>query len=130
MGLILSKLVLPPVLILLASLAARRWGDAVGGWLVGLPLTTGPVVAFLAIEYGPEFAVRAADGSVVGAAGQAVFSVGYALVARGGWAIGFLVGTAAYFCAAFLIQAVGLPQWGLFLVAVATLSLAVILIPR
>src|SRR5215218_6073961 len=36
---------------LLASLAVRRWGDAIGGWLVGLPLTSGPVAAFLAIQY-------------------------------------------------------------------------------
>lgn len=130
MGLILSKLILPPVLILLASLAARRWGDAIGGWLVGLPLTTGPVVAFLAIEYGPEFAVRASDGSLIGAAGQAAFSLGYAIVARRGWVVGFLVGAAAYAGTAFLLEATSLPQWGLFLVAVATLTLAAFLIPH
>ena len=85
MSLILSKLILPSVLILLPSLAARRWGHAIGGWLVGLPMTTGPVVAFLAIQYGPEFAVRAAGGSIIGAAGQAAFSIGYALAVRQGW---------------------------------------------
>ncbi|MGE0751072.1 MAG: hypothetical protein AB7K64_10865 [Variibacter sp.] len=130
MGLILSKLILPPVLILFASLAARRWGDAIGGWLVGLPLTTGPVVAFLAIQYGPEFAVRASDGSLIGAAGQAAFSLGYALVARRGWAIGFLVGAASYAGTAFLLEAASLPQWGLLLVALAMLTLAALLIPH
>jgi hypothetical protein len=130
MGLILSKLILPPILILLASLAARRWGDAIGGWLVGLPLTTGPVVAFLAIQYGPDFAVRASHGSLIGAAGQAAFAVGYALVARRGWVTGFLVGTAAYAGAAFLLEAATLPPWALFLVGVATLTLAAFLIPH
>ena len=37
------KLILTPLLIGGASLAARRWGPAIGGWLVSLPLTSGPV---------------------------------------------------------------------------------------
>ena len=86
MSLIVFKLVLPPLLILLASLAGRRWGDAIGGWLVGLPLTSGPVAAFLAIQYGADFAALAANGSLVGTAAQAGFSLGYALLAQRGWA--------------------------------------------
>ena len=35
------KLSLTPILILLASLAGRRWGETLGGWIVGLPLTLG-----------------------------------------------------------------------------------------
>ena len=130
MRLIAFKVLLPPILILLASLAARRWGDAIGGWLVGLPLTSGPIVAFLAIQYGPEFAVRASDGSLVGAAGQACFSLGYALLARRGWAVALIAGSAAYACAAALLEAMPLPQWGLFIMAVASLSLAAKLIPH
>jgi len=37
------KLLLTPALLGLVSLAGRRWGPAVSGWLVGLPLTSGPV---------------------------------------------------------------------------------------
>src|SRR5579872_1514179 len=37
------KLTVTPVLILTASLASRRWGESIGGWFVGLPLTSGPV---------------------------------------------------------------------------------------
>jgi hypothetical protein len=130
MSLILSKLILPPVLILLASLAARRWGDAIGGWLFGLPLTTGPVVAFLAIQYGPEFAVRASSGSLIGATGQAAFCLGYALVARHGWPIGFLGGAASYAGSAFLLEWASMPPWALFLIAVAALTLAAFAIPH
>jgi hypothetical protein len=130
MSLIASKLILPAVLILLASLAARRWGDAIGGWLVGLPLTTGPVVAFLAIQYGPEFAARAADGSIVGAAGQAAFAIGYASAARMGWMPGFCAGAIAFAAAVFVLQMVPLPHWVLFAAALATLSLAARLIPH
>src|SRR5262249_48213976 len=38
-----------------ASLAARRWGHAVSGYLGGLPLIGGPVTFFLALDPGPAF---------------------------------------------------------------------------
>ena len=37
------KLVLTPTLIGAASLAGRRWGPAVSGWLVGFPFTSAPI---------------------------------------------------------------------------------------
>ena len=36
-SLLVLKLILTPLLIGLISLAERRWGTRVGGWLVGLP---------------------------------------------------------------------------------------------
>jgi hypothetical protein len=66
MSLLAVKLVPTPLVVLAASLAARRWGDVVGGWLVGLPLTSGPVALFLARERGPAFAADAAAGSLAG----------------------------------------------------------------
>src|SRR5437660_633846 len=47
MTLLLAKLVLTPLLIAAVTLAGRRWGPGVGGWLAGLPLTSGPVSVFL-----------------------------------------------------------------------------------
>jgi O-antigen/teichoic acid export membrane protein len=61
------KLVLTPLLIAAASLARRRWGHAVSGWLLGLPLTSGPVAFFLAIERGASFSlVFGAEWSAAG----------------------------------------------------------------
>ncbi len=124
MRLIAFKLVLPPLLILLSSLAGRRWGDAIGGWLVGLPLTSGPVAAFLALQYGPGFAALATNGSLIGTASQACFSVGYALLAERGWRIALLGGSAAYAFAAFLLQSMPLAHGSLFVVALVTLTVA------
>ena len=41
------KAVVTPVSIGGASLAGRRFGHHVGGWLVALPMTSGPVAFFL-----------------------------------------------------------------------------------
>jgi hypothetical protein len=82
----LLKLLLAPLLILLATLAGRRWGPAVGGWLAGLPLTSGPVSLILALERGPEFAARSALGTLFGLISLAAFSLAYAMAARRfGW---------------------------------------------
>ncbi len=130
MHLIAFKLLMPPLLILLASLAGRRWGEAVGGWLVGLPLTSGPVSAFLAVQYGAGFAALATNGSLVGAAAQGCFCLGYALLARRGWETALLGGLAAYAGVGVLFQAAPLPHWEFFALALAALTLSAAFIPR
>src|SRR5438445_13039399 len=83
---LLLKLVVTPVLIAGATLAGRRWGDRLSGWLVGLPLTSGPVVFFLAIDEGSRFATTAALAVLPGTISQAAFAVAYARVGvRAGW---------------------------------------------
>jgi hypothetical protein len=72
------KLVLTPTVMAGATLAGRRWGNAVSGWLIGLPLTSGPLVFVLALEHGRSFAARTAIGSLSGAIAEAAFCVGYA----------------------------------------------------
>jgi hypothetical protein len=64
---ILVKVVVTPILIGTASLAGRRFGDAVGGWFVGLPLTSAPILYFLTVERGPKFGAVAAVGILAGA---------------------------------------------------------------
>ena len=51
----LIKLIAAPLLLALATLAARRWGTVLGGILIGLPLISGPISVFLAIENGAGF---------------------------------------------------------------------------
>ena len=64
-----------------ATLAARRWGFMVGGWLAGLPLVSGPISIFLALEQGPPFASQAAHGTLLGVIAVAAFCIVYALAA-------------------------------------------------
>jgi hypothetical protein len=90
------KAVVTPVLIGGASLADRRFGHHVGGWLVGLPLTSGPVAFFLATDQGVSFAGGAAVGMMAGTISQVVFALGYRAVARRGALRAFLAGTLGF----------------------------------
>jgi uncharacterized membrane protein (GlpM family) len=79
-ALLLLKLGLTPLLIGIATLVSRRWGPAIGGFLIALPLTSGPVLFFLALDQSPAFAATATEGSMAGATAVAAFCVAY------GWA--------------------------------------------
>jgi hypothetical protein len=73
----LLKLILAPLIIATATLVARRWGQIIGGLMVGLPLTSGPVSVFFAVEQGRQFAANAAIDSMLGLIPVAVFCTGY-----------------------------------------------------
>ena len=82
MNLLVFKLLITPLLVAAVTLAGRRWGSGVSGWLVGLPLTSAPVSVFLALQHGRDFAVHAAVGALAGISASAVFCLVYALLAR------------------------------------------------
>ena len=63
--LLVLKLTLVPCLVLLASLATRRWGATIGGLLTGLPIVSAPALFFFAVEQGDAFAAEASRGVIV-----------------------------------------------------------------
>ena len=130
MNLLLTKLILTPLVILAALWVARRWGDAFGGWLAGLPLTSAPVAAFLAIEHGPAFAAAASAGSVAAVASQASFCMAYTAASRRGWQRGALLGAVGFAGSAAIVQALELPPTALFGLSAVLLSLARLAMPR
>src|SRR5438067_12515333 len=102
------KLVVTPVLITGATLVGRRWGETMSGWLVGLPLTSGPVVLFLALDHGAQFAASAAVGVILGTASQAAVALAYGWLVRGRdeWTLAAGGGTIAFALATVGFQAV------------------------
>src|SRR6202162_5346542 len=74
---LLLKLILTPLLLGGVTLAGRKFGPTVSGWLVGLPLTSGPVAFFLALEQGTTFAAHAALGTMLGVISLATFCLAY-----------------------------------------------------
>ncbi len=130
MDTLILKLILTPALIGGASLAGRRWGPAVSGWLVGLPLTSAPIAVFLALEQGPAFAASAAVGTMEGAISQAAFCLAYGWLAfHGGRLPAIAMSVLAFALATALLERVTLPLPALFLVVIAGLGAALWLMP-
>ncbi|WKZ36894.1 MAG: hypothetical protein QY332_03015 [Anaerolineales bacterium] len=88
MNLLVLKLILAPVIIGSASLAGRRWGPAVSGWIVGMPLTSGPVIFFVALSHGASFAANASLGVISGGLSLVAYALTYSwLATRFRWPI-------------------------------------------
>lgn len=113
-----------------ASLAGRRWGSAVSGWLIGIPFTSGPIAFFLALNPGGRFAQDAAAGIMAGAISQAAFCLGYAWTAqRAGWP-GSLVGaTLAFVASTAALSFVALPAPAFFVVIIVCIVVALFTMP-
>jgi hypothetical protein len=90
------KLALTPLIVGGSAYAARRWGPAHGGWLIALPLTSGPVAFYLAIEQGPAFAAQTTLGSLVGAIAHCAYVLAYARLAGRGWPAALGVASLAF----------------------------------
>ena len=74
------KLATAPILILCLTLLSRKYGPAVGGMLMGVPLITGPISVFTA--HGASFAQHAAVANFVGQVSTCIFCFTYALLAK------------------------------------------------
>ena len=121
------KLCLTPLLIVGVTLAGRRWGPLVSGLLIGLPLTTGPISFFLALEQGPVFATQAAIGGLVGQVSICLFCLAYAHAAqRLNWMLSAGCATATFATATALFNLIA---WT-FLAALLLLLLAIAVILR
>src|SRR5512142_1919857 len=81
MNSLLLKVLVTPAIIGTASLAGRRFGHSISGWLIALPLTTGPITFFLALSHGPAFAANTAAGTLAGGISQAAFVAAYSQLA-------------------------------------------------
>lgn len=127
---LIIKLTLLPAMIGLLSLAGRRWGPTVAGCLVGLPLTSGPVILFLALEQGAPFAARAAQGTLLALISLAAFCVVYARMSRrAAWFPCLTAGSAMYLASTFVLERLTIPLPAAFLAAVLILAVALYLLP-
>lgn len=129
--LLLLKLVLVPPLIAGVSLAGRRWGPSVGGWLAGLPWTSGPVALFLAIEQGEAFAANAAQGTLLGLMSVSAFCVVYSVTARRrSWGASVLAGWCAFIVATVVLRRFSLSLIPAFAVVIGVLAGVLTFLPR
>ena len=136
-SLLVLKLILTPLLIGLVSLAERRWGTRVGGWLVGLPLTSAPVSLFIVLELGTAFASHMAVGILLGLISQAAFCLTYAWLAfRLNWVGSWLIGWGCSGVSTLALEQVSVTALSfasiasVFLAVISALVLVLFLWPR
>jgi hypothetical protein len=131
MNTLLLKIIITPTLIGTASLAGRRWGHSISGWLVALPLTTGPITFFLALTHGPSFAATAAAGTLAGGFSQAAFVLCYArLAAHWKWLPTLVASILSFAVVTALLQHLIFPLVPLCLLVFLGFALAIRLLPK
>ncbi|GAB2839269.1 hypothetical protein GCM10027277_02770 [Pseudoduganella ginsengisoli] len=127
---LLLKLFLAPALIGGVTLAGRRWGPTVAGWLSAFPIVAGPVLLTMTAEQGPAFAATAAQGTLCAVLAVLAFSVAYARVAAShGIAASMLSALAVYALAVAAIQKLQAPVYICFALVVAALMVTPYLFP-
>ena len=118
------KLILTPLLMLSLTLAGRKWGQTVSGLFAGLPLNSGPISFLFALQYGTEFAARAAVGSMGGMIAVSTFALVYATFAqRASWFVSVVLAEAAYFTIIYFLNVFSLPLLPTIFISCATLAL-------
>jgi len=100
------KITLVPVLICVVTLAGRRWGPAVAGWLSAFPVVSAPILFFIALDQGAAFAAEAAAATLSAVLAILVFGICYARAAlRYAWTVSAATGLIFYFTTVAFLNA-------------------------
>ncbi len=131
MNILALKLILAPLIIGGASLAGRRWGPTVSGWLIGLPLTSGPVVFFVAISHSDTFALSTVLGTLSGGLSLVAFCLVYAwLSQKFGWPVAIISSMLCFAGVTLLMQNLILPLPTIFVLVMLVILAGLWLMPR
>jgi len=128
----LLRLALVPAAVWIASLAARRWGHPVSGYLGGLPMIGGPITLFLAIDHGAAFAARSATFTLAAILGQGAHLLAFSHAARAGapWPLALISGWSAFALAAWASAWFEPGPFAALALAIAGLSSAWLFLPH
>jgi hypothetical protein len=131
MSLLLLKLTLAPGLVTATTLAGRRWGPRMAGWLGGLPVVVAPILLAITLEHGRAFGSRAAAGALLGLLSLTGFVLAYGWSARAmGWLPAAALGWAAFLGMTLLLDQVDPPNWVALAAVCASFAAAAALLPR
>ncbi len=124
------KLFLAPILLGLASLAGRIWGNRVAGMLVALPIISGPIVLIITLEQGIEFGTIAANGCLWGIISIILYCLCYGHLARYFNAvICCIVSTLVILFSMILLNSIQLSPWLNYLAVIGSLLFCYCLLP-
>jgi len=131
MNILALKLILAPIIIGSASLAGRKWGPAVSGWIVGMPLTSGPVIFFVALSNEKEFAANAALGVLSGGLSLVAYALTYSwLAVKFRWQIAITGSLLVFSVSTVLLQNFTFPLMPVFLLLCAALVIGLWFMPK
>lgn len=104
-----AKIVAAIAIVVTASRATERLGPFLGSMIATLPVSTGPVYVFLAMDHDAHFISECARMSVAGVAATVAFISAYAVASRHfATLLSWLAATTAWFVVALLLQ---LREW-------------------
>jgi hypothetical protein len=131
MNILILKLILSPLIIGFASLAGRKWGPTVSGWLIGLPTTSGPVLFFLALSHPTSFVMTSALGTLSGGFPLVAFCLVYAWMSkRFRWPASTAGSLLAYFSLVVVMQGVSVSIIPLYLMDILAFLVGIRLMPE
>jgi hypothetical protein len=81
MFLLLLRVSIAPLIVVGGTLVQRRFGNAIGGLVIGLPLTSLPLLWLVALQHGGAFASSMSGAILVGSTAQVVVIWVYAFMA-------------------------------------------------
>jgi uncharacterized membrane protein (GlpM family) len=76
------KLMVAPLLLVFIAYAQKKFGSFISGIIPGLPITSGPISYFIAVEQGKLFAANSAVGALYGMSGIGLFCFSYLATAH------------------------------------------------
>jgi hypothetical protein len=124
-------LLVAPALVGAATIAARRWGQRVGGLVSAFPAIAFAVLLIDAHEHGAEFAARAASSTLLGLVTLSAFVVVFGRAAgRAGWGASLLAGWVTVGAVAAGIGGVRFGPAASLAIAIASLTAAYFALPR
>lgn len=129
--LLILKLTIVPLFICLVTLVGRKWGSSVAGLVGAFPVVAGPIITFIALEQGSEFAALTSISAISATACLLIFGLVYSWACtRYSWVFALLSALVAWFMLA-LTLAMTKPSLSIaLLIAIASLILTPLLLPR
>jgi len=129
--LLILKLTIVPLFIGLITLAGRKWGSSVAGLMGAFPVVAGPIIIFIALEQGSEFAALTSISAISATACLLIFGLVYSWACiRLSWLLALLSALVAWFILA-LTLAMTSPNLGIaLLIAISSLIITPFLLPR
>lgn len=129
--LLILKLTIVPIFIGVITLAGRKWGSGVAGLLSAFPVVAGPIVIFIAIEQGVEFATLTSVSVISATACLIIFWFAYSWACiRLSWYLALLCALVVWLFSALTLAQISINLSIALLIAIGSLIIAPFVLPH